>query len=246
MIVFAGFLLVSPVFIFVIPFAWLQRRNQPQDRALARLILCQLPAGLVFLAVSRPIYPRYFIYLIPSLALLLTMQLRHTGRLISEGQPERPHLAQLYTALVLVAVPGIIMISSLPRPLELLVQEDDDSHRLAAVIAERTEPDAVVMSDYATLNFLAARASVFEASIIAGWQITSGAVTAEHLIDRLREEQVAMVLVHVKGGVPAPHHLVNLHGYELFRQYLESNYVLTETFDRNGQLIEIWEHGQSG
>jgi hypothetical protein len=49
-----------------------------------------------------------------------------------------------------------------------------------------------------------------------------------------------MILIHVEGGDPIPHQLVQLPDYEEFRNHILSNYELLTVFDRTGQQIEVY------
>jgi hypothetical protein len=128
-----------------------------------------------------------------------------------------------------------------PNIPELLVQKEADTVRLAEYIAANTEPDDKVLSDYAGLNFFAERDSIYEGSIIAGGRIAGQIITGELLIRRIEEDDVQMVLIHVEGGYPPPHQLIQLVDYEQFRAYINDQFVLSTTFDRAGQQIEVYK-----
>ena len=127
-----------------------------------------------------------------------------------------------------------------PHPHIMLTLRENDTMQLAEYVAARTTPDELVLSDYGGINFFTNRFSIYEASIIAGAQIDAGVVTGELLIDRIQREPVKMVLLHVDGGVPPPHHLVNLVDYEAFRLYLQEHFTLDSTYNRAGQEIEVY------
>jgi hypothetical protein len=57
---------------------------------------------------------------------------------------------------------------------------------------------------------------------------------------RIEEDNVKMVLVHVDGGEPSRHQLVDLVDYDLFSAYLDQHFDLLTLFDRAGQQIEVY------
>jgi hypothetical protein len=56
----------------------------------------------------------------------------------------------------------------------------------------------------------------------------------------MEETEATLLLLHVNGGAIPPQHLYCLPDYEVFHQYLKDNYRFLMTWDRAGQLIEIW------
>ncbi len=99
----------------------------------------------------------------------------------------------------------------------------------------------VVFSDYAEINFHAERRSIRSGAVInANWAMT-GLLTAESLIDEMDANRAMLVLHHIGGGSPPPHHLVSLQDYREFREYLVHTYDYITTWDRAGQITEIWQ-----
>ena len=237
MLVFLLFFWPGLIYLFILPL-WFINRHQPWHwPQIRQVLLAQLATLVVFAFVSRPLHIRYFLYLVPVLALLLAWQIH---RFFKEIANEYPKAAVWETAVSLIIVTTAILISQ-PNMVTYITRQETDTVALADFVASQTEPETAVLSDYATINFLADRPSVYEASIIAGGQIQSGAVTGERLIHSIEERDVQMVLIHVAGGDPFPHQLVNLIDYDAFRAYVTDNFELLTVFDRNEQLIEVYK-----
>jgi hypothetical protein len=234
-VAYVEFFLAHPVFLFVIPLWWLNRPADWRQRPEVRLLLWQLAAPLLFVALTRPFYPRYMIFLVPVFAILLAWQLDLMFKKLS-ASPKGTAAAVMMSALIVL----FALILTNPRIPELLLRRENGTMALAAYVADHSEPDEVILSDYAGINFFADRRSIYEASIIAGGRIQGGFVTGDLLIERMEEDDVRLVLVHVEGGDPIPHQLVRLSDYERFRGYLGAYYELLTIFDRNGQQIEVF------
>jgi 4-amino-4-deoxy-L-arabinose transferase-like glycosyltransferase len=226
-------------FLFAVPLVYhLATSQHPGERAVG----WQVPTAFAYLVLSRPLYGRYWLYLVPVFSLIL-------GHLIDvliswirsrTGSRGRPLSSALGILLVVLAT-----AQSVPIILRNTWRRENDTLALASYIAAHTEPDEVVLSDYASLNVYARRRSVPQASIIAGGRIAGGFVTAEGLISEIEAHNVSMVLLHVSGGDPGPHHLVNLHRFDQFQAHLEEHFDVTGTFDRAGQIFEIHQSSSS-
>lgn len=228
---------VNGVFLLLFPLWFVNRKGANLHPTETRLFLLQLVSPLIFLAISRPLYIRYYIYLMPVLAILLAWQLDLSLKnLIREKVVFRPFVP----VIILILFVGAAVVTRPDIP-ELLVEKESDTIRLANYISANTQVGDKVLSDYAGLNFFADRESIYEASIIAGAQIAGGIITSELLIRRIEEDDVQMVLIHVDGGYPPPHQLVELAGYNEFRTYINDHFILAATFDRAGQQIEVYQ-----
>ena len=224
------FLAIAPLWFINRHIAW----SQPE---IIRVLLAQVATVIIFPFITRPVHIRYFLYLVPVMAVLLAWQLTIMWTQIKKQTFYREWYAYVFVVIVI----GLTLWMSQPNLLEQFLRRETGTIALANYVAMHTQSGDAVLSDYATINFLADRPSVYEASIIAGGQIESGAVTGDRLIKSIEDRQVQMVLLHVEGGDPFPHQLVALHDYNQFRTYLTDHFDLTETFDRNGQMIEIFQ-----
>lgn len=241
MLIVAGgyllFLVSNAIFFFILPLRYLNRR-QPKGNGLATAVLAtQLLTPLIFLLITRPIHLRYYLFLLPTLAVLFAIEAAKMGRTVLQQAPKARPLTPLFILLIVAA--GWLMTQ--PGIPDLLQRQETGTLELAAWVAEQTAPTDVVVSDYAGINYFAKRPSIYEASIIAGAQIDSGAITGALLAERIEEANAKLVLVHVAGGEPTPHQMVNLADYAQFREFLESHFRLVMIFDRAGQQIEVFE-----
>ncbi|UCG26330.1 MAG: glycosyltransferase family 39 protein [Chloroflexota bacterium] len=234
-VAYVEFFLAHPAFLFVIPLWWLNRPADWRQRPEVRLLLWQMVAPILFVALTRPFYPRYMIFLAPVFAVLLAWQLDLMFRKLSQS-PKGELAAVVMSGLIVL----FALVLTSPRITDLLLRRESGTKALAAYVAEHSGPDEVILSDYAGINFFADRRSIYEASIIAAGRIQGGFVTGELLIERMEEDDVKLVLVHVKGGDPIPHQFVRLSDYDDFRAYLGANFELLTLFDRNGQQIEVY------
>ena len=222
-------------FLFTLPFLpRLGTSGRPGERILA----WQTPTAFTFFLLSRNLWPRYWLYLIPAFALILAYLIdRALNWLASRATPRtRPLIALASVGIILLA-----LLQSAPRIFYRARLYDEDTRELAAYIAEQTAPDDTVLADYATLNFYARRPSVYQASIIATGRIQSGLVTGAELIREMEQRDVQTVLHHVPGGTNPPSHLVFLRDYDTFYTYLNTHYCMVRTFYRAGQLFEIYQ-----
>ena len=225
--------------LFLWPLWYLNRghsQEAPGGGEVVRLLGAQLLSPLIFLLITRPLRVRYFIYLNPTLAVLFAWQLALS---FDRFARLRPHLRR-YRPLAIVAVISLAAVLARPSLFEGLTRQETGTRDLAAYVAAHTDPNDLVLSDYAGINFFANRDSIREASIIAGGRIEGGIITAEFLIEAIEDHDIEMVLVHVAGGDPIPHQLVRLDDYERFRSYLQGRFVLLTVFNRNGQQIEVY------
>ena len=234
------FFVVNAIFLFILPLWCLNSPHRWRDRAEVRLLLWQLPSPIVFLTMTRPIYPRYLLYLTPVLAIVLGWQLQIACARISA---ERPTFSRWVTPIMLLAVALAIAITR-PSPPQLLLRRESDTLHLAAYVATRTQPQDKVLSDYAGINFFADRDSIYEASIIAGGRIRGQVITGELLIARIEQDEVNTILIHIAGGDPPPYHLIELIDYDSFRRYVTDHFDLLTIFDRAGQKIEVYQRRQ--
>ena len=236
---YIGFFLIHAVTIFILPLAYLSRRHglESSGGLYKALLLTQLVVPLSFVAISRPLHPRYFMFLVPVVALLLALEV---NKLFSKITLEQPRLTNYFAPSIFVFI-AFSALTTWPSISQHLTRKENDTLRLAQFIQTNTAPDDVVVADYAALNFHARRQSIHEASIIAGGQIDSGAVTGALLIDRLEASEAELILIHVEGGDPFPHHIIDLIDFPVFEAYLAEEYEMIELFDRGGQLIEIYQ-----
>jgi len=235
---YACFLGVNMVFVLIIPLWLLNSPPEWHRRSDVRVLLWQLCSPVAFLAMTRPAHLRYFFYLIPPLAILTARQFRLAFSRIDAQQPRFSRFTPL-VILLIIAFAILITLPSLPR---LLLRREADTLALAEYVASHTQPADKVLSDYAGINFFANRASIYEASIMAGAQIEGEIITGRLLIERIEDDQIKMVLIHIEGGSPSPDQIIKLVDYDIFRKYVLRHFELLTVFSRAGQQIEVYKH----
>ncbi|WP_420642991.1 ArnT family glycosyltransferase [Candidatus Leptofilum sp.] len=223
-------------FLFALPF-FNRKRSNILAFAENKLLLFQMLSPIIFFFITRPLHFRYFLHIFPAMAILLALQVELTINFFKANLQQKWNTKLAYSIFLAITL-GLFLQPGFSR---LLLQQENDSTALASLIQERTKSTDIVISDYAGINFLANRASIYEASIIAGAQINAQLVTAALLMERIEETNAQMVLVHVEGGQPPPHQLINLVDYEQFREFLSTDFRLLTVFDRAGQQIEVYE-----
>jgi len=235
LVVVALFLRHNLAFLLAIPLLHrLAVSRSPGERVLA----WQVPSGLAYFVLSRPIYERYWLYLVPVFGLILGYLV---DRLVGWVESRGGSWGRFQAILVGVLAVGLGVAQSVPAILQHPWRREEDTLALAAYIAAHTAPGESVLSDYASLNFHARRPSVYQASIIAGGRIGGGFVTGADLIAEIEARDVRMVILHVSGGSPPPHQLVKLHDFDEFYTYLNQHFCRVDTFNRAGQLLEIYQ-----
>ena len=230
-------LLNGVIFLFIAPLWWINGRSSLTKQSPAQLLVLQLISPLIFLAISRPIHFRYYFYLIPPLAILLARQLDIAWKNIT-AKKTIPVWQQYGSLSFLIVFTVLLAQPAIPT---LLTQQENGTVALADYVVAHTEPEDIVLSDYAGINFFADRESIYEASIIAGGQIESGGITGALLIERIESSDVKMVLLHVEGGEPQPHQLIKLIDFPAFEAYLADNFQEPLLFDRNEQIFLIYQ-----
>jgi 4-amino-4-deoxy-L-arabinose transferase-like glycosyltransferase len=248
------------VFLLVVPLILqLMRRGDAPGAALA----WQAAAALVFLVMRGALFPRYMLYLIPSLALLLghlTDQVLQWFARMREQPGSTSRVARQQSVKYRgylrrgwnLVFPFIVVLLALSPWLmsvgKQTLAREDDTRALVTYIDEQTTESDYLLSDYAALNFHAGRRSVPQGAVISrGWAL-SGALTGAMLIEEMEARNVRMVILHVGGtGSPdrpvvtcSPDHLSSLHDYQSFYGHLQNHFDLVRTFDRVCQHFEIF------
>jgi hypothetical protein len=201
------------------------------------ILAWQIPTGLAFFILSRPMWSRYWLYLVPIFCLILAFLADRVLQWTETVWKDRKRL----TILVGILLIGLGLAQSTPSIVRNARLYEESTRALADYIAEHTDPDDVVLSDYATLNFYARRPSVYQAPIIANAQIQAGFITGADLIAEIEADEVEMVVLHVPGGSNPPSHLIYLYDFDRFYAYLNQHFHQMRTFNRSGQLFEIYQ-----
>jgi hypothetical protein len=203
-------------------------------RELAAIYVWQLLTAVAFLLISRPVYERHLLYLVPSLCMLvaytidlLSQALSFAMRRVTPSLPLHP-VARLAFAICLVR---LAVNQSIPDLLYGMKSREIGTARLIEYIAANTDERDHILSDYATLNFYARRPGVLHSGVLSNTETSSGRLTGQDLIAEIEAQKIKMVLLH-----PGGNHLVSLVDYKDFHEYLDEHFHLSGTFNRTGQL----------
>ncbi len=224
---FIGYFMVY-AFLLIFAFlggAWARKHDNMALRSLA----VQLLTPLSFLFLSRELFPRHLMYLLPVVSLLFVAALQ---RLFS--QP----LRSFYWA-----ISAALLISWLPADIVVAMDQNLGTPRVVEYIQEHTASSDVVLSDYADLNFFARRPSTYYGASLSAGATSSGQVTGADLIAEIEAADVNMVIVDV--SPQTADHMVNLRDYEGFRAYLQEHFVLLDVLSREEQQLEVYFRSQS-
>ena len=221
------FLTFAPFLLLAFPAAW---RGWSGGRETA-LLSWQLPAALAFLVLSRELFPRLLLYLVPALSILFAATLEPVRLL-----PRR-------SSLLLLAVVGAVLVPWIVSDARMLLRSEQDTMAVSRYIQARIPPDAHVLSDYQELNFYARRPSTYSGAEISHVVVAGGQVTGADLITEIEAADVKMVIVDV--SPQTAHHMVNLRDYEDFRVYLQQHFTLLDVLPRGEQQLEVYFRPQS-
>jgi len=185
----------------------------------------QLPSALAFLVLSRQLFPRHLIYLVPVMAILFAISLEPIRRM--------RHRLPLFLCVV-----GSVLVPWSLRDTGLLLQREGDTLAVSQYIQDKTPPGATVLSDYQALNFNAQRPSTYLGAELSGFLTSSGQITGADLIEEIETTDVQMVIMDV--SPETGHHMVNLVDYDMFRSYVHSNFTLQSVLHRADQQLEVY------
>jgi len=190
---------------------------------------------------------RYLLYFMPVVVLVFTsfvfslvMNKRALMRILG--------IAIVAFALAKIFIPGLI------RNIAMSSIKEGGTRIFAEYIEGHTDKGDYVVADYGDTLFYARRRSTPLMSGISEAAVLRGGITVDDAIDELEKYHVKLVLIHKRGGIPEdlasifgtpfePHHIISLikskDGYK-FMGYLNKHYVETGTFNRIGQIFEIY------
>ena len=210
----------APLLAFVMPVAWagwVNRKRVP--------LSWQILTVAGFLLLSRRLFTRHLMYLIPSLVILFLLSLKPL-------RARREHLSLFRAALIAILLPWVVYDA------RLAIRTENDTASIVEIIDRQVEEGHCLLSDYQELNFHAARASTYLGAEISQAMIEDGKITGAKLIDDIERYPVTMVIIDVSPRTA--HQLVNLPDYEQFHAYLEEQFTLLGQFRRGDQLLELY------
>jgi len=218
-------LMFAPFLLLTIPAI---RGGWFRDRKMA-LFSWQLPTALAFLVLSRELFPRLLLYLVPSLSVLFAATLEPVRRL--------PR-----SSLLLLSIICAVLVPWITTDAQILLRSEQDTMAVSRYIQTLIPADTRVLSDYQELNFYARRPSTYLGAEISHVVVASGQITGADLIWEIEAMDVRMVIVDV--SPQTAHHMVGLLDYENFRVYLQNHFTLLDVLPREGQQLEVYFSSQ--
>ncbi len=215
------FLFTVPFFLLALPTAYQGWRG---DRKVA-LFAWQLPIAFAFLFLSRDLFPRLLLYLVPSLSILFAATLEQV-RFLSRR------------TVFFLAIVCSLTVPWIKSDAEFLIRREQATMGIARYIQTLVPPDGYVLSDYQELNFYARRSSTYSGAELSRVVLEGGAIKGTDLIREIESFDVRMVIVDVSPSTA--HQIVRLPNYDSFRAYLQQHFVLLDVLPRDEELLEIY------
>ena len=216
----AYFTRYAPLLVFALPAA---AQSLWRERGRRGIFAWYLPTALIFLFLSRELWPRHLLYLVPSLCVLFAHALE-------------PMLAWRGRGFLLIAVVGAVLIPWGLQDDWLARQWENGTWRLADYIAGHTAPDDYVLADYSGLNFYARRKSTYSGASLSAGATRSGQITGQRLIEEIEANDVKMVILDTSEFA---HHQY-LRDRRRFLDYLETHFRFQGTFRRYWSIYSIY------
>jgi 4-amino-4-deoxy-L-arabinose transferase-like glycosyltransferase len=215
------YLLIYPVVLLALPAAWRGFR----DRSGLGILSWQLPMVLALFVLSRDLFPRLLLFLVPS-----------TVTLVAASLEAIRHLKQ--QSLLLISLICFVTVPWLVDDFGLVSRREESTLAIVGLIEALVPPDEPVVSDYQELNFYAARRSTYLGAEISHVVVAGNSITSDSLVHEIKSDNVKMVILDVS-SIPGPH-LGSLQDYASFRIFLQKHFALVDTIPRESQLLEIY------
>lgn len=195
--------------------SWRERRRR------AAVFAWHLPTALVFLLITRQLFARHLLYLVPALVTLFALAVHW---LYTRAAPEALRTER---RLLAGAVAAGLLVPWLVADWHRAWEWEAGTHRAGDFIQLVTMPDDLVLADYSELNFYGRRPTTYSAASLSEGAARSGQITwdvpgAPH---RIRQElgQRVPPLVLVDAATEWSQ-LAALADWDAFQAWLEEGY----------------------
>lgn len=198
------------------------------------VVLWQIPTLLAFLFLSRTLFARHLVYLLPALGLTLGIGLEWIHRQLGR----EPRMAALVAAT-------IIAMAALPNALDNLggtALREIGTERAALLIRSLLPEDERILADSPGLGFYAGRGSTYTAAGLSEGATESGQISGRQLLAEAAAGGVGLVLMDQS---PQATHLTNLLDFADFRDAIEAGYTELGTFYRFEQPHRVFARPES-
>ena len=222
------------------------------------LFACQMMSLAGFALLSRDLFRRHLMYLLPALCTLvfiaLVPQLITALRLMrsatrsatdsSNGKPSDSLSPRARNQLVGTGLLSTLLIAGLfvpwlSRNIELLLESEDATPLLADFIQLTTDPEDDVFGDFSELNFYGLRPTSYEGASLSAGAAKSGQLAWKVLEPALTKKPPVMLLnldPEIDQG-----HLRHMPDHADYLAWADTNYRLLGRFVRDWQDFDVLE-----
>ena len=209
----------APLLVFALPMAVQVWRAGGRRTLLA----WQLPTLLAFILLSRELWARHLVYLVPALVGLWALSLE-------------PMLAWTRRGFLLAAVIGAVILPWVFKDNEVAHYSERGTWRIAAFLAAEVGPNGSFLADYPELNFYAQRPTGYAAASLSQGAASSGQITGARLAQELDAMGGTAVAVEMSDFSQTRF----LRDRAQFLAYLDQNFRPLGVFQRNHQVYQIY------
>ncbi len=209
----------ASLLVFALPMAIVTWRQGGRRTLLA----WQLPSLIAFIFLSRELWSRHLVYLVPALVGLFAMSLE-------------PMLAWTKRGFLLPAIVAAIILPWGVADNVVASYSEDGTWRVAEFLKYEVGPDATFLSDYAGLNYFAQRPAGYAAASLSQGAASSGQTTGARLVQEMEADGARAVVVDQSEFGK----LRFLRDLKEFQAYIDQNFKPLGVFRRGPQLLQIY------
>jgi 4-amino-4-deoxy-L-arabinose transferase-like glycosyltransferase len=212
---------------------------------------CQLFSLLGFFLLTRELFIRHLMYLLPSLSTLVGLALvpliTRSRQLPSDAaDPDvvlpRPSALEStrQAGALAVALLASLVLPWLHSNTVLGLETETATRRLADFISLTTQPDDLVFGDFSELNFYALRPTSYEGASMSAGAAASGQLAWSVVGPRFSERRPAL-LVNLSAARHDVGHLPYMPDYADYLDWIDQHYVKLGSFERDWQSFQLFE-----
>jgi 4-amino-4-deoxy-L-arabinose transferase-like glycosyltransferase len=191
-----------------------------------------LPTVLAFTLLSRTLFARHLVYLLPFLSLLVGAAVAWLLTRLVDVKPRVRALVAV-TLLATVALPFVFDI------VEDYSREEVGTARLGALVQALTPVGSRIVADYPGIAFYGDRATTFSGAGLSEGAAESGQITGEQLWQEMVAGDVRLVLIdqETQNG-----QLKDLVDFDLWQAKVLQDYRRLGKFYRQYQPLDVYRH----
>ncbi len=214
----------ASLLVFALPMAIVAWRQGGRRTLLA----WQLPSLIAFIFLSRELWSRHLVYLVPALVGLFAMSLE-------------PMLAWTKRGFLLPAIVAAIILPWMVADNVVASYSEDGTWRVAEFLKHEVGPDATFLADYAGLNYFAQRPAGYAAASLSQGAASSGQTTGARLIQEMEADGARAVVVDQSEFGK----LRFLRDLKEFQGYIDKNFKPLGIIRRGPQLLQIYRRNDA-